>query len=72
MTSPPPGDRLHVVDRPGVDPPFVLMHGFPDDHHIYDRLTPLLAPRRVVTFDFFGYERSGRGASDGEPVTPSS
>jgi haloalkane dehalogenase len=58
--------RLHVVDHPGEEPPFVLMHGFPDDSHIYDRLAPLLAPRRVVTFDFLGY-----GGSDRE-VAPTS
>jgi pimeloyl-ACP methyl ester carboxylesterase len=55
---------LHVVELPGDDPAFVLMHGFPDDHRIYDRLAPLLAPRRVVAFDFFGYGRSGRVADD--------
>jgi len=54
---------LHVTDRPGAEPPFVLMHGFPDDSHIYDRLVPLLAPRRVVTFDFLGYGRSERGVA---------
>jgi pimeloyl-ACP methyl ester carboxylesterase len=63
--------RIHVVDRSGGDPAFVLMHGFPDDHHIYDRLAPLLSPRRVVAFDFFGYGRSGRAASADEYVTPS-
>jgi haloalkane dehalogenase len=62
--------RIHVVDRSGGEPAFVLMHGFPDDHHIYDRLAPLLSPRRVVAFDFFGYGRSGRAASGGEYVTP--
>ena len=38
----------------------MLMHGFPDDSQIYDRLAPLLAPRAVVTFDFVGYGRSER------------
>lgn len=66
----PPADRLHVVDRPGEDPPFVLMHGFPDDHHIYDRLAPLLSPRRVIAFDFFGYGQSARAAKTGEQTTP--
>jgi haloalkane dehalogenase len=58
------GGQLHVVDHRGDDPAFVLMHGFPDDHHIYDRVAPLLAPRRVVAFDFFGYGRSGRAPDD--------
>jgi pimeloyl-ACP methyl ester carboxylesterase len=70
MTPSSSGGRLHVLDRPGGDPAFVLMHGFPDDHHIYDHLAPLLSPRRVVTFDFFGYGRSGRAADAGEHVTP--
>ena len=65
-----PADRLHVVDHPGEDPPFVMMHGFPDDHHIYDHLAPLLSPRRVIAFDFFGYGQSGRAATAGEQTTP--
>lgn len=54
------GGSLYVVDQPGQDPPIVLMHGFPDDHHIYDRLVPHLAPRRIVVFDWLGYGRSSR------------
>lgn len=30
----------------------MLMRGFPDDHHIYDRLARLLAPRHVLAFDW--------------------
>jgi 2-hydroxy-6-oxonona-2,4-dienedioate hydrolase len=55
-----PRGRLHVSDHPGDDPALVLMHGFPDDSRSYDRLVPLLAPRRVVAFDFLGYGRSAR------------
>jgi haloalkane dehalogenase len=55
-----PHGRLHVSDRLGDDPALVLMHGFPDDSRIYDRLAPLLGPRRAVTFDFAGYGRSER------------
>jgi len=36
------------------------MHGFPDDHRIYDKLLPRLSPRRAVAFDFLGYGRSDR------------
>lgn len=53
------GGTLHVVERTGEDPPIVLMHGFPDDHRIYDRLTPLLG-KRTVAFDFLGYGQSDR------------
>jgi haloalkane dehalogenase len=55
-----PGGQLHVDDHSGNEPAMVLMHGFPDDSHIYDRLVPHLSPRRVVTFDFLGYGRSDR------------
>ena len=57
---PAPGGRLHVTDTPGAAPPLVLMHGFPDHSRIYDRLVPLLAPRRVVAVDWLGYGRSDR------------
>lgn len=55
--------RVHVRDRHGRDPAFVLMHGFPDDSRIYHRLAPLLNPQRVVSFDFVGYGRSERHES---------
>jgi pimeloyl-ACP methyl ester carboxylesterase len=53
--------RIHVRDYSGAAPAFVLMHGFPDNLHIYDDLIPHLvaAGRRVVAFDFLGF-----GASD--------
>jgi pimeloyl-ACP methyl ester carboxylesterase len=67
MTVPTPRGSLHVTDQPGEGPALILMHGFPDDSHIYDRLVPLLAPRRAVTFDFLGYGRSDRSeASAGD------
>jgi haloalkane dehalogenase len=52
--------RIYVREYPGEEPTIVLMHGFPDNVHLYDRLVPyLVPPRRVVTFDFLGW-----GASD--------
>jgi haloalkane dehalogenase len=53
--------KVYARNYAGNDPPFVLLHGFPDNLHIYDQLIPHLvaAGRRVVTFDFLGY-----GASD--------
>jgi pimeloyl-ACP methyl ester carboxylesterase len=53
--------RVYAREYKGVGPAFVLMHGFPDNLHIYDDLIPYLAAggRRVVTFDFLGF-----GASD--------
>lgn len=56
--------RVYARDYPGAEPAFVLMHGFPDNLHIWDFLIPCLtaAGRRVVTFDFLGF-----GASDKLP-----
>ena len=51
---------LYVADHPGDGPALVLMHGFPDDSRIYNRLVPLLSPRRAVAFDFLGYGASDR------------
>jgi len=52
---------LYARDYAGTGPAFVLMHGFPDNLHIWDDLVPHLiaSGRRVVTFDFLGF-----GASD--------
>ena len=38
--------RIHVRDHPGMGPPIILMHGFPDNLHLYDRLVPYLSPPR--------------------------
>jgi haloalkane dehalogenase len=53
--------RIYARDYAGAAPAFVLMHGFPDNLHIWDDLIPHLAAsgRRIVTFDFLGF-----GASD--------
>jgi haloalkane dehalogenase len=60
--------RLSAREYPGKDPPILLMHGFPDNMHLYDRLLPWLSPsRRVVTFDFLGWGASDKPA--GYPYT---
>lgn len=42
-------------------PAFVLLHGFPDNLHLYDRLAPLLgADRQTIAFDFLGWGRSDK------------
>jgi haloalkane dehalogenase len=52
---------VYVRDFSGSGSAFVLLHGFPDNLHIYDDLIPHLtsAGRRVVAIDFLGF-----GASD--------
>jgi pimeloyl-ACP methyl ester carboxylesterase len=51
------GHQIFVKDYPGAEPAFVMVHGFPDNHHIYDELAPILSQRghRVITFDFLGF-----------------
>lgn len=60
-----PKGRVFVRQIAGEDPALVLMHGFPDDHRIYDKLLPRLSPRRAVAFDFLGYGRSDRSDAAG-------
>jgi haloalkane dehalogenase len=49
--------NVYARDYAGAAPAFVLMHGFPDNLHIYDDLIPNLVGggRRVVAFDFLGF-----------------
>ncbi|MGI4870874.1 MAG: alpha/beta fold hydrolase [Janthinobacterium lividum] len=54
--------HLYAREYPGAFPTFVLMHGFPDNLHIYVDLIPHLvaAGRRVVAFDFLGFGESDK------------
>ena len=53
--------RIYARDYAGEEPTIILMHGFPDNLHLYDRLVPYLSPlRRVVTFDFLGWGGSDK------------
>src|SRR5688500_16172427 len=53
--------RIYAREYPGTEPPIILMHGFPDNLHLYDRLVPYLSPpRRVITFDFLGWGGSDK------------
>ena len=56
--------RVYARDYEGAGPTFVLMHGFPDNLHIYDDLIPHLVAggRRVVAFDFLGFGDSDKPA----------
>ena len=56
------GGTLCVRDFAGSGPAFVLLHGFPDNSHIYDDLIPHLtaAGRRTVAFDFLGFGDSDK------------
>ena len=52
--------HLHAETYDGTGVPIVLMHGFPDNLHLYDRLVPHLRGRPVVRFDFLGWGRSDK------------
>jgi len=53
--------RIYAREYPGEEPAIILMHGFPDNLHLYDRLVPYLSPpRRVITFDFLGWGSSDK------------
>ena len=54
--------RIFVREQDGAGMAIVLMHGFPDNHHLYDRLVPHLEGRHVVTFDFLGWGESDKPA----------
>jgi haloalkane dehalogenase len=56
------GYRIAAYVQPGRGPAIVLCHGFPDNHHLYDSVVPLLRGREVVTFDFLGWGRSSKPA----------
>lgn len=55
------GHRIYSREYPGTEPAIFLMHGFPDNLHLYDLIIPYLSPvRRVITFDFLGWGRSDK------------
>jgi pimeloyl-ACP methyl ester carboxylesterase len=56
--------RIYAREYAGEEPAIVLMHGFPDNLHLYDRLIPYLSPpRREVTFDFLVWGSSDKPLS---------
>jgi haloalkane dehalogenase len=55
------GQTIRGIEIPGAEPAVVLLHGFPDNLHLYDELYPLLAgKRRVIAFDFIGWGTSDK------------
>ncbi len=53
---------VYVRDFAGGGPAFLLLHGFPDNSHIYNDLIPHLASagRRTVAIDFLGFGSSDK------------
>jgi hypothetical protein len=52
---------IYVREYAGDGPQIILMHGFPDNLHLHDRLIPYLSPpRHLVAFDFLGWGNSDK------------
>ena len=53
---------LYAREWAGSGPTYILLHGFPDNLHIYDWLAPILAAagKHVVSFDFMGFGNSDK------------
>ena len=54
--------HLYAREHAGEKRAIVFLHGFPDNQHLYDRLVPELARRRVV---------SSTSSAGEEPTSPS-
>lgn len=52
--------NLYVKEYKGTEPALILLHGFPDNHVLYDSLLPYLSTRHVITFDFMGWGLSDK------------
>jgi haloalkane dehalogenase len=52
--------HLYAREFSGDGPAIVLLHGFPDDLHLYDYLVPCLRGRHVIAFDFLGWGLSDK------------
>jgi pimeloyl-ACP methyl ester carboxylesterase len=62
----PGGVRLAAREYPGDGPTVLLLHGYPDNQAVWDRVVPLLTGRhRVLTYDV-----RGAGGSDAPPDVP--
>ena len=57
--------REYGKENKGKGPGIVLMHGFPDSLHLYDRLIPYLVEKRhVIAFDFLGWGDSDKPSNN--------
>ena len=58
------GQRINAREfnaaRKGQGATLVMMHGFPDNQHLYDLLIPQLAQYHIVSFDFLGWGQSDK------------
>ncbi|KAK2626165.1 hypothetical protein QTJ16_004427 [Diplocarpon rosae] len=58
-----PEIKIHGVQA-GTGPPLLLLHGFPQTHHIWHKITPILSRSfTVIALDLRGYGRSSKPPS---------
>ncbi|TVY34301.1 Fluoroacetate dehalogenase, partial [Lachnellula subtilissima] len=58
-----PDVTIHGI-KSGTGPPLLLLHGFPQTHHIWHKITPSLTPSfTVIALDLRGYGRSSKPPS---------
>ena len=63
--------RLYAEAEAGEGVPVVLMHGFPDNTHLYDRLVPYLASAGLsfASTSWAGADRTSRKVIPTRPPT---
>lgn len=55
------GNLIYAREYADNGPTLFLLHGFPDNIHLYDYLIPhLTAKFRIITFDFLGWHKSSK------------
>jgi len=52
--------NMYAKEYPGNEPTLILLHGYPDNHTLYDSLLPHLEGRHVIVFDFMGWGGSDK------------
>ena len=53
-------NNLYAKDYPGHGPTIILLHGYPDNHTLYDSLIPYLNDKHIIVFDFMGWGLSDK------------
>jgi pimeloyl-ACP methyl ester carboxylesterase len=49
------GRRIHVFERPGIEPPALLLHGFPSSSYDWRALLSAQPEHAALAFDFLGF-----------------
>lgn len=56
-----PDAKIYAKEYMGEGPALYLMHGFPDNFHLYDYLLPFVRGHfKIITFDFLGWNQSDK------------